>query len=854
MIYSWDGNRRVESYTTDKNGAFDIPFSSGARVRIEISHLGYKLFIREISGNESTLNLGKIRMSPDTYKLDEVVVQARIEMFRQKGDTVLFFPRSVRTMEGDNVLAILKQMPGMKVSADGKVTFMGRLIERTKINNRLIFGEDPTAAPKNVDAKDVSLIQVYDEADEREKILYGELGRKRKVMNIITFDKFDESLAATVRLEGGADQRKDINGERRYRYYVDIEGGYYNEKQQLVLNGRLDNRPFALAGILKPEGYRRIANTSVTISGMPGHSKYRLRYEYSDKHESKPEFSGKEYFPTEFFTTSNSSDSSTSVVNDRSHGIQYKYEHTTEKTNIMTFGNVTFKRSDIHNDLSSVTIRDKMPVIAINRKNQKQEEYISIQGTMIQIDKKSGANSFSFKLPVRFFQTDDAEIREDTIAGPGIANRKLLYVDDPKRPNIAFIPDLIYNINLKKAGILSLQGNLHYHYEKKQRIAVDRITGVIDKGISGDHITNQTQATGKLSYRIRKEKHDFSIGGEYTTTFLHHDETLPEYLSVRKRFYTFLPEATYSYNYLPGSLNTLRILLQTNSRPLSVRFYSAQIHDTNPMFLQTGNSDLKPEDLYILGILHNTLNPKKQQSLSTSLFVNLYRHKQVFERTYFDKTTILSLEYGNYEAPAGSTLIRPINADNSYNIEFKSNYKTRLSPIKSIFDLSVGYRYQNPQEGTSNRLVRTHEHNGSIGIGLTTNFSSNFRFNIKNSTQYQWFKNSDKYIDRGFRETLGADFRWDFLNIAFVTGSYTYETYNNSSELGEYENHILNASIGYRLFRNRKGRISFNAYDILDRTTNLWTSVNNQYISYIQKQMFSSYFTVAFEYRFNKKE
>jgi hypothetical protein len=78
---------------------------------------------------------------------------------------------------------------------------------------------------------------------------------------------------------------------------------------------------------------------------------------------------------------------------------------------------------------------------------------------------------------------------------------------------------------------------------------------------------------------------------------------------------------------------------------------------------------------------------------------------------------------------------------------------------------------------------------------------------------------------------------------------------HNSSSASDVTitDHVVNASFGIRLFKDRKGTLSLNAYDILNRSTNFTTSINDQYILNSWTQLYSQYFTVAFSYRFSEQ-
>ena len=123
-----EDNLITRSTVTDKKGKFEIKVTGPSK--LEISCLGYKLYSqrvqrkgisvkyytdefgqnqKDVSGNK--FDLGVVRLAPDPYKLDEVVVKSRKQMFEQRGDTTRIFPRLARTMEGDALIEVLKMIP-----------------------------------------------------------------------------------------------------------------------------------------------------------------------------------------------------------------------------------------------------------------------------------------------------------------------------------------------------------------------------------------------------------------------------------------------------------------------------------------------------------------------------------------------------------------------------------------------------------------------------------------------------------------------------------------------------------------------------------------------------------------------
>ena len=143
---------------------------------------------------KSEVALGRIFLAPDLYNADEVVVRARINMYKQNGDTTRVFPKLAKTMEGDALIEVLRQIPGFRVEDDGSIYENGRRIERTYVNNTLLFGQDPKTAFMKLTAQSALAIDTYEEeVEETEAALENrpKEERTRRVANVTTTRKID---------------------------------------------------------------------------------------------------------------------------------------------------------------------------------------------------------------------------------------------------------------------------------------------------------------------------------------------------------------------------------------------------------------------------------------------------------------------------------------------------------------------------------------------------------------------------------------------------------------------------------------------------------------------------------------
>lgn len=97
-------------------------------------------------------------------ELDEVTVSAtRIKMV-MKGDTMVFDAGAFNLETGSMLDALVRQLPGTTLDADGVITVNGRKINELLLNGKDFFSGDPKVALQNLPAFTVKNIKVYDKA------------------------------------------------------------------------------------------------------------------------------------------------------------------------------------------------------------------------------------------------------------------------------------------------------------------------------------------------------------------------------------------------------------------------------------------------------------------------------------------------------------------------------------------------------------------------------------------------------------------------------------------------------------------------------------------------------------------
>jgi hypothetical protein len=845
----------VKTYIADKDGKFNVTARRARQRRLEISHVGYKLHVQTLPENEQEINLGKIKMAPDIYQLDELVVTSRMALSRISGDTILYFPRAVKTMQGDAIIEILRQMPGVTVTKEGDVFIEGKRVEKTYFNGRLLFGDDARTPLATIDAKDARLIQAYDEVDEHDEILHGKNARKRKVLNILTFEDFTRVFAAEARLEGGVDRHARADGTRE-RYWGNGKAGSYSEPLQLELKGGLTNLNRTLPVGYAPSmprqggGYNRDWNAGLNVAIHPDTiNNYSVDYNHGNNVLTSATSSTYTYFPTGLFNSQRSENASSSRKVTSKHDATLKYDRViTRAASLLVLGMFQFNRSNDTRDARTETSRDGMPLLLSIDKNDARANSLTANVSM-QMKKRLEKGALALNLALAFLNNESTSSRDYTLTRPDSSEIKLLKTSS-KSPLFSLTPSLSYTLHdLLAPGTLSLESRARYTTESTDRLALNTLTGTREDVYSGEHSTRSLRLNEAIKYNLfhkgEKGTHYIRLQVEYSGIFLRHDERFPDLDPVRRSFHAIVPGVSYQFSKNAGASSSIS-LSGMHQGPYSL---SRRINDANPLFITAGNPDLKAYTQYSLTFSRDR-KYKKGHALSLAINATLSHRQHVSNRTYFTAPTVLPL-YGDYTFPAGSTLNVLVNGTNAFTGSIKIGHDRRISPIKSTLKLAAGYTYSNPQDGIDGILVRSRKQTGLFTLNLLSQPSSTFRAELSSNTEYTRFKNSSGHVDKRLTGNAEVKTRWDFLERAYVQASYRLEYIESSALPRGNDYHVLDASVGCRVFKSRKGSLSLNAYDIFDRTNNLQVSTTDQYTSSMSSQFYSRYFTVAFEYRFN---
>ena len=179
----------VRGTTTDSVGAFSLVAPDKGRYILRVSYVGYNTAYTPIditAASPDTIRLATIALQSTDNTLRTATVTGVAARVEQKEDTTMFNASAYRVPEGSSLEALVKQLPGVEVDDDGKITWNGKEVKELLVNGKDFFKGDTKVAMKNLPVELVNRIKAYDKASDYTELTGIDDGEETTVLDIST--------------------------------------------------------------------------------------------------------------------------------------------------------------------------------------------------------------------------------------------------------------------------------------------------------------------------------------------------------------------------------------------------------------------------------------------------------------------------------------------------------------------------------------------------------------------------------------------------------------------------------------------------------------------------------------------
>ncbi len=885
-ISTQDGKTIIKSDMTDEKGSFSFTGISQGKYVLMISNMSYGNKTKSItlSGNNTVINLGNIKLSRQTIVLEDVIIEDFAIPVVVKEDTVEFNAAAFKTDSNAMVEDLIKKLPGVEVDKDGNITAQGKQVKKVYVDGKPFFGDDPKMATKNIPVDMVEKVQVLDKKSDQAVFSGIDDGDVEKVMNLITkpgrrngtfgkvtaggggtnddLNKFD--VGANINWFKGARQVSIIStgnniNNVRFSDFAALDqpsGGMIGGAMSFIQGGGANGAANVMRGRGGSFGNFNSNNSGINTSWSIGtnfrdsighKTSFTGSYLYTDNKTDKTQGSDRETFLTDTSGKPNNTFYNSNIRNittSKNHTVNMEFDYRIDSMNSILFRpriKFTETTSDQTSDYRTLDkVSDSLN--AGNSLKTRDNKAYNISGEILlrhRFSKPRRTMSLSIRPSYNASNSD----------GNDYSNTRLWFIHIPsdslidqkkntKTGDFSLNSRFSYTEPLTSNTVLEFNYNLSYDnsFSDKNALNYDSISKTYNK--TDTTYTNRYEnifvnhRVG-LNYKVFKEKWDYTIGiGVEPSTITSNNITKNTLLT--QNVVNFSPQA--NINYSPRKGKRLTLWYRGNTNQPSLSQLQTTPDNSNPLYITYGNPDLKPEFSQNVNINYNTMDMVNFNFVFAGLNYQTTMNK-IANRSTYDlqgrQVTTYTNVNGAYSLNAFAGIGKPIK---KFLVNFSSNaaFNNDIS-----FNNNTSYTTQTLNWGANARLNYNGDKLTAAPIAKIAYYNAKYIGIDKSATNY-------------FNYTYGIDFQYT-LPYNFKIGSdFQYTTNNGYGTNYNLTTKMWNAFITKQVFANKKGMIKFQVYDILQENKSITRTTTDNYIEDTRVTAMPRFFMLSFSYSFSK--
>ncbi|HPH46447.1 MAG TPA: outer membrane beta-barrel protein, partial [Chryseolinea sp.] len=845
-----------------------------------VTYLGMATFSKKIEPdeNESIVELGVIMMKSKSQELNEVVIEAEKVPVVVKGDTLEFNASSFKTTENANVEDLLKKLPGVEVASDGTIKAQGEQVQRVTVDGKEFFGRDPKLATRNLPAKAIDKVQVFDKKSDQSTFTGIDDGQREKTINLEMKEEYRKGMFGNI--TGG------IGTSERYQAKLSLNR--FRKDSQFSILGSANNindQGFSIDDYLNFSGSSQQmagggGGARITINGGGGNGDGNqggaqvnfgnritgIMSSYSGGINFNKEISKKASLTSSYFYNyldhaidknldrENFLQSGNTFFNQQSrqrnsnsnHRANLILDHKIDSANSVKL-TTTLVATESESDVNSKSDTKTSEVTALNESdrttlsNQNSVNFNTNALLRHRFEKKG--RTISANLSFGYTDTE-AQGKLDAINEYYTENR----TETIDQRNSQATKNTSYGLNLSYTEPLGNRKYLELYYNfrgnlndaNREVYDINDIGEDLNSDLSNKYSSNYQYNRPGFNFKINRENYSVTVGTglqvtQLTGKFI--SESIPRDTSISRAYQNIVPALHFNYDF--ANTKHLNFDYETSVQEPSITQLQPVVNNTDPLNLTAGNPALRPAYQHSWRLRFIAFDPAK--------FINFF----AFANATYSQNAITNSQTID---SSGVRLTIPVNVDHNTSLNGNVAFGFPITKLSSRFNLSV-----NVSQQFGLNLVNLEETSISVNAISSTlrydyHYKEIFDLNLsgtisRNSTQYEFNPQSDQlYFNNDFK----AEANYSFLKNYQLSASYEFLRYKSQTANYDQNVELLNISVSRFLLKNKSGEFKLSVNNLLDNNFGISQTAN---VNYVERQTTNSlgrYYMVTFIYALNK--
>lgn len=849
----------IDFTRTDMYGKFSFENLAIDTVEVLITHPRFSDLSYYIIGSEQNneFEIDDVIMSENIKAMNEVIIFASQEPVYYRGDTLVFVADSFDVRTNAVVEDLLKKLPGVEVDAAGAIKFQGKEVTKVLVDGDEFFGSDHLIATRNLDARAVENVEVYE--TEIENASDGST-ETVQVMNLKLKDEAKQGYFGRVAAGGDFNRFYEaealasvFNGKRKLSVYFQTTNtpnsgfswqdsrqyGFDNERQSIID----EDGDWVWFGSPSREGLPQSTRAGVFFQDQLSKKLFvSLNYGFTDSRlQSNSEQSRQFFF----------ADSSYAIVDDNkafnrnvNHAVNLNLEYALDS---MTTINIKpqFKMSSVNQRSNSTSQfldnnRDLFTESFMDNENEAEELSFS---NVTKITRKFAKTNRKLELTHQIDWQNNRSFGSISSKNVRASDSSEFSVFDQRKEGslqgIGHLARAVYWEPLNRFWRLEFEYQLNYFNTTNGVQSYNKVGEAyteLDTLFSNNFENRQTVNMFGAFGRYEKGKHMVRFGARarknQTSNF-----NLYTGQGFNQDVDNLLPRVTYRFK--PKQSAQFRIQYSTDAQLPQITQLQPLLDNTNPNQIQIGNADLVPSYRNDLSINYNSWNGLK----STYLWAGVYANQT---NNAFSNSIVFNAD--------GQTVSEVINVNGNYSGGFYGGFGFPLIGDDFTLRLNTNGSYRN----FNNRI------NGQENTTKNLNAGGSFTTMFDNDTLYIDFTAGSNYnrpqstLGMGsnqpfWQHELSIDASLEFFWNIRISSDATYNILTQRADGYNINYLIWNVSISKRFLKAENLVLEFQANDILNQNTTISRNITTNMIIDSRTQIINRYFMVKLTYNFKNR-
>lgn len=908
-LFSLTDSSFARNTLSDSAGRFLFSNLAADSFLLSISFVGYKETAQSLRLDSTvaldsvtalrSLNVTASLVPGSSTDLATVVISTSIAPATQKADTLQINANQYKVNPDASTEDLVKKMPGITIE-NGVVKAQGENVQKVTIDGRDLFGDDATAALRNLPAEVVDKIQVFDRLSDQAQFSGVDDGNTTKGINIVTKANMRNGQFGRVFAGYGTDGRYAAGGNTtllKDNRRISIVGNFNNTNQQNFSQQDLlgvtsstggGNRGGAGGGGFRGggggfrgggggfQGGGNFGNTGNFLVGQQAgiNRTNAFGINYSDLWGKNVTVTGSYFFNNTKNTTNQLSslqylnqavsdidrilDTTESSSTNTNHRFNLRFEWRIDSNNQLTITpNLSFQSNNSYRRTGSNSIyfpnTDSLLNVINENINRSQRSGNNLNNSIFYRHSfaKRG-RTFSINLNTAY-NSREGEAYVQTFAREYIAST----FDDTasNRFTDQFNNGLNLSAYISYSEPLSQNAQLQFSYNpsvaksKSDQQAFnqnpqDGKYSIFLNNFSNVFETRTDAQNAGLTYRWGNRDRQLSFGVNYQYTNLNAERIFPIKAVVDKSFTNVLPNAQIRYKV--STRSSFRIFYRTNVNQPSVTQLQDVLDPTGAPTYSIGNPNLNQQYSHQASTQYTYTNTGKGIVLVANVFYQAATNYIANASFNSSRDTVVNGELLN----RGYRLNKPVNLDGYNNFRSFLTLAVPLKFMKSNLNLNGGISLSTLPGMTNYILNTTKSKTYTLGSVIGSNVSQYVDFTISYSANFNDVQSNavNSVPNTFFQHVAGLQ-----LNLLSKQGWFFQNDLNNQyySGLSEGFNQsyfLWNMSVGRKFLKGQKGELRLSVFDLLKQNQSITRNVTENYIEDVQNQVLQQYFMATFSY------